>query len=215
MELANSIIKGNTRKFIEKFKKTLAIAKNDNSGRYGKWRSYKYNNCFHWVYQIKTYIPISMINTDKKQNVLCKSIGLVMHSDYTLAIECMKKDIDQNHPYVIVSLSLLHMIVLTRKTDILKCLLKKQLPPELWTKAVTFDKTNMFKQHLWIRNANCFHLAAKHYPEGLQLLLDHIGFDRIENIFSDGKTTPLHVAANRHDSQSTRYECNTECTFYP
>ena len=195
MDLANSIIKGNVRKFKDKLrlKEAMATAKNDNC------KSDKYYNCFQWIYQIKTYIPISMINTDKKQNVLlCKSSAL--------ASECMmKKDLDQNHPYVIVSLSLLHLIILTRKTDILKYLLKKQIPPEHWTKAVTFDKTNMFKKHLWIRNANCFHLAAKHYPEGLQLLLDNIGFDMIEDIFSDGKTTPLHVAANRLDSQSTRY----------
>ena len=200
MELANSIIKGNVRKFRDKFKK----AKNDNLGSPGKCKSDKYYyNCFHWVYQIKTHIPISMINTDKKQNML--------YNSNALAIECMKKDLDQNHPYVIVCLSLLHLIVLTRKTDILKYLLKKQIPPEVWTKAITFDRTNMFKKHLWIRNANCFHLAAKHSPEGLQLLLDHFGFDMIENIFSDGKTTPLHVAANRLDSQSTRYI--KECRF--
>ena len=193
MELANSIIKGNVRKFRDRLRLMEALASATNYN----FKRDKFHNCFHWIYQIKTYIPISMINTDKKQYVLYKSSAL--------AVECMKKDSDQNHQYVIVSLSLLHLIILTRKTDILKYLLKKQILLEHWTKPIKFDKTNMFKKHLWIRNANCFHLAAKHYPEGLQLLLDHIGFDMIENIFSDGKTTPLHVAANRLDSQSTRY----------
>ena len=185
MELANSIIKGNARKFLDKLRLIEALASATNYN----FKRDNFHDCFHWIYQIKTYIPISMINTDKKQNVLYKSSALA----------------DQNHQYVIVSLSLLHLIILTRKTDILKHLLKKQILLEHWTKPIKFDKTNMFKKHLWIRNANCFHLAAKHYPEGLQLLLDHIGFDMIEDIFSDGKTTPLHVAANRLDSQSTRY----------
>ena len=94
---------------------------------------------------------------------------------------------------------------------------------EVWTRPVFLNlpKTAMadfVEEDRWILKANCFHLAARFFPKGLQILLAH--FEQIhgggtiqeggelKSLFQQAQKerclTPLHVAASMHDPLSTR-----------
>ena len=65
------------------------------------------------------------------------------------------------------------------------------------------------EEDAWILNANCFHLCAKFYPEGLHILLSHCKHNQqfMNQLYDDktGNISPLHVAAsNSASALSTR-----------
>ena len=132
-----------------------------------------------------------------------------------------------------LSLNLIHLVILLRKEDILKYLLKKFSAIEEWLKPVTvnyprnYKPDNLMDYDKWICKANCLHLAAKYFPRGLQIILSY--FEEIEKdqmakmanvttlkantgslrklINASHKSeclTPLHVASSSPFALSTR-----------
>ena len=129
-------------------------------------------------------------------------------------------------------LNFLHLVIILQKEKILKCILSSTCKGnaennftsiEVWTRPVFLNlpKTAMadlVEEDRWILKANCFHLAARFFPKGLQILLAH--FEQIhgggtiqeggelKSLFQQAQKerclTPLHVAASMHDPLSTR-----------
>ena len=111
-----------------------------------------------------------------------------------------------------LSLNLFHLVILLRKEDILKYLLKLKYPDPIkqWLKPVTVNyPRNLMDYDKWICQANCLHLAAKYFPRGLQIILSHfeeIEKDEMVNVTTLGaKTTPLSKLIN----ESHKSECLT------
>ena len=117
-----------------------------------------------------------------------------------------------------LSLNLFHLVILLRKEDILKYLLKKYSAIKEWLKPVTvnfprnYKPDNLMDYDKWICQANCLHLAAKYFPRGLQIILSH--FEEIEkdqmakmvNVTTlKASTTPLRKLIN----ESHKSECLT------
>ena len=75
---------------------------------------------------------------------------------------------------------------------------------------------NLTKEDKWICKANCLHLAAKYFPEGLQIIFSYFqtkdSAEMAESLLGrlilqahvNGSTSPLHVAASNPSSLSTR-----------
>ena len=132
-----------------------------------------------------------------------------------------------------LSLNLFHLVILLRKEDILKYLLKKYSAIKEWLKPVTvhfprnYKPDNLMDYDKWICQANCLHLAAKYFPGGLEMILSY--FDQVEkkeleemdqfstkkakdfalrrhikHTHKDGLFSPLHVASSNPSSLSTR-----------
>ena len=114
-----------------------------------------------------------------------------------------------------LSLNLFHLVILLRKEDILKFLLKLKYsdPIKQWLRPVTvINPKNLLDNDKWICQANCLHLAAKYFPRGLQIILSH--FEEIEkdqmakmvNVTTlKASTTPLRKLIN----ESHKSECLT------
>ena len=77
----------------------------------------------------------------------------------------------------------------------------------------SIDASDVFGSYIteedaWILNANCFHLCAKFYPEGLHILLSHGKHNQqfMNQLYDDktGNISPLHVAASKTTALSTR-----------
>ena len=58
----------------------------------------------------------------------------------------------------------------------------------------------------WILEANSIHLAANYNPEALHMILSKLTnmTNSIEFTHANGKMSPLHLAASKPDSKSTR-----------
>ena len=117
-----------------------------------------------------------------------------------------------------LSLNLFHLVILLRKEDILKYLLKRYSAIKEWLKPVTVNFPRNYKPDdlmdydKWICQANCLHFAAKYFPRGLQIILSH--FEEIEkdqmakmvNVTTlKASTTPLRKLIN----ESHKSECLT------
>jgi len=110
-----------------------------------------------------------------------------------------------------IHLSFLDMIVILRQYSILKRIILKTSTLESYTKKVRIEGQNpaiIAEDDSWIREANCFHFAAKFNPKGLLMILDGLRFDQNKNfiqaIHVEGTMTPLHVSATNTDPLSTR-----------
>jgi hypothetical protein len=68
------------------------------------------------------------------------------------------------------------------------------------------NKSGVVSEENWIFGATSLHLAAKYLPTGLKKILDtsKMHQDLINNVDSDTGYSPLHVAAMKQDSLSTR-----------
>ena len=110
-----------------------------------------------------------------------------------------------------IHLSFLDMIVILRQYSILKRIILKTSTLENYTKKVRIEGQNpaiIAEDDSWIKEANCFHFAAKFNPKGLLMILDGLRFDQnknfIQTIHEKGTMTPLHVSATNTDPLSTR-----------
>ena len=110
-----------------------------------------------------------------------------------------------------IHLSFLDMIVILRQYSILKRIILKTATLDNYTKKVRIEGQNpaiIAEDDSWIKEANCFHFAAKFNPKGLLMILDGLRFDQNKNfiqaIHVEGTMTPLHVSATNTDPLSTR-----------
>ena len=64
-----------------------------------------------------------------------------------------------------------------------------------------FKNVVIAEEDTWINGATCYHLAARFNPNGLHLLLSQLeeNSDTFLEIYKNGKTSPLHVAASNTD----------------
>ena len=72
-------------------------------------------------------------------------------------------------------------------------------------------------ENYWIDNTTCYHLAAKFNPKGLHLLLTRLKAaspEEFNQLYKDGKVSPLHVAALNSSSISLRY-AHANKSFHP
>ena len=126
-----------------------------------------------------------------------------------LSLEIHRDENNPNIPKIFtLTISLVHLVILLCQNEILQCLIE-QLDVLDLIKPVLISPSNcddISDKNLWIFKSNSFHLAAKFFPEGLQKLLLSLNKDEhlTKELYEDGKTTPLHVAASNDDSQSAR-----------
>ena len=113
--------------------------------------------------------------------------------------------------YYKIHLSFLDMIVILRQYSILKRIIVKSNKLDHFIKKVIVDgqnPTNIAEDDSWIKDANCFHFAAKFNPKGLLMILDGLSFEKnkdfILRIHEKDTMTPLHVSATNTDPLSTR-----------
>ena len=89
--------------------------------------------------------------------------------------------------------------------------LQKEISVDKWKRQVAVIGSHLNSvavEDSWLKQANCFHLAAKFNPRGLHFLLDNlkdIDENLIQDLHKNGSKSPLHVAATNVDSLSTRY----------
>ena len=114
-----------------------------------------------------------------------------------------------------LSLNLFHLVILLRKEDILKFLLKLKYsdPIKQWLRPVTvINPKNLLDNDKWICQANCLHLAAKYFPRGLQIILSHFEEIEKEEMAEMAKVTTLRANAGslrRLINESHNYQCLT------
>ena len=148
--MANSVFQGSADVFL---KEISALQLNSN----WKWEDRTF----------QTYLKVNIAYTISQS---CQSINSIID--------------DTPDTRVKLSLNLFHLVILLRKGDILKCLLN--MDPdyiEHWLTPVSvffsdnYSADNLTEEDKWICMANCLHLSAKYFPEGLQIILSH--FEKI------------------------------------
>ena len=108
-----------------------------------------------------------------------------------------------------LGLSVLHAIVLLNDKKLLIEALKKEQQIDSWLERVTIPSKldakikQSLEENQWIENANCFHLASRYNPMGLNQMLLQFNNHRKGNFsFDHGTISPLHVAAMNSRSLS-------------
>ena len=150
-------------------------------------------------------VEVRLVIVDQCSNPLSRSVEEgSTETDGALTNE----DTGENYK---IHLSFLDMIVILRQYSILKRVILKTSTLENYTKKVRIEGQNpaiIAEDDSWIREANCFHFAAKFNPKGLLMILDGLRFDQnknfIQTIHEKGTMTPLHVSATNTDPLSTR-----------
>ena len=150
-------------------------------------------------------VEVRLVIVDQCSNPLSRSVEEgSTETDGALTNE----DTGENYK---IHLSFLDMIVILRQYSILKRIILKTSTLENYTKKVRIEGQNpaiIAEDDSWIREANCFHFAAKFNPKGLLMILDGLRFDQnknfIQTIHEKGTMTPLHVSATNTDPLSTR-----------
>ena len=111
-----------------------------------------------------------------------------------------------------LTLDFLQLIILARRSKILKYLMEKfKIPDNEWAQTMKINKSemkdNIVEEESWIFSANCLHLAAKFHPKALHVLISKSSNKDalIGQTHVHGSITPLHVATFRIDALSTRY----------
>ena len=113
--------------------------------------------------------------------------------------------------------------ILFFQPKVLRYLLEKETANDHWNNSVIINQIGSnvrstlsnslrswklaFKDQ-WISKANCLHLAARFNPKGLHIILSHLKDKEslIQDTHKDGQVSPLHVAATKMDSRSTRFD---------
>ena len=110
-----------------------------------------------------------------------------------------------------LTLDFLQLIILARRSKILKYLMEKfKIPDKEWAQTMKINKSemkdNIVEEESWIFSANCLHLAAKFHPKTLHVLLSNLSDKSsiVEQTHPYGGISPLHVACFRIDSLSIR-----------
>ena len=150
-------------------------------------------------------VEVRLVIVDQCSNPLSRSVEEgSTETDGALTNE----DTGENYK---IHLSFLDMIVILRQYSILKRIILKTATLDNYTKKVRIEGQNpaiIAEDDSWIREANCFHFAAKFNPKGLLMILDGLRFDQnknfIQTIHEKGTMTPLHVSATNTDPLSTR-----------
>ena len=150
-------------------------------------------------------VEVRLVIVDQCSNPLSRSVEEgSTETDGALTNE----DTGENYK---IHLSFLDMIVILRQYSILKRIILKTSALENYTKKVRIEGQNpaiIAEDDSWIKEANCFHFAAKFNPKGLLMILDGLRFDQnknfIQTIHEKGTMTPLHVSATNTDPLSTR-----------
>ena len=108
---------------------------------------------------------------------------------------------------IMACMSLLHIAILCHDIDQLSQILNL-LETRVWMADPVFliipkkfKNVVIAEEDAWINGATCYHLAARFNPNGLHLLLSQLeeNSDTFLEIYKNGKTSPLHVAASNTD----------------
>ena len=170
-----------------------------------------FKNWKDWTYYIDVKLTMVDINETSRDEDEQTLHSVDVYQD--VPNDCEEKDekdgeASQNFT---LTLSFLHLIILARRSKIIKCLMSKlDINDNEWTKTLSINKyemkQNIAEEDSWIFSANCLHLAAKFHPKTLHVLLSNL-HDKsciIEQTHPYGGISPLHVACFRIDSLSIR-----------
>ena len=121
-------------------------------------------------------------------------------------------DNEESETTIMLELTTLHILVVMNDEDAIQIAMEKIKGFKHWLSKVKLKAPNSVKiaqENSWIKDANCFHLAAKFNPNGLHCMLSRLktedeGKDIFDELYETGKFSPLHVAALINDSLSLR-----------
>ena len=120
---------------------------------------------------------------------------------------------EEKETTITLELTALHILVVLNDEDGIQNAMEKIIGFKPWLSVVQLTKPRNIKiaqENLWIKEANCFHLAAKFNPTALHLMLSKLkesedGKNVFKNLYKEKQFSPLHVAAFNTNSLSLRY----------
>ena len=173
-----------------------------------------------WKYEIPVKLDLK-VKMSEDENIRYQRTKEFHEENCKYQLEENKINVGSLQKFTL-SLNFLHFIILTRRSKILKYLMKQvEISDEYWMKEIEIicideeDSKNIVKEEdVWIFEANCLHLASKFHPKSLHVLLCNVKNkeELLKQSHRDGKISPLHVAPLRVDTHSTR-SVNTNCYF--
>ena len=107
------------------------------------------------------------------------------------------RDLEKPTPNFLATFNLVHFAILAQNPQLLQFLIKQD-PDQAKTKVKVKDESELvIREQSWIFEASCAHLAARFFPQGLDLILsdENICKAVINCRAGPREMSPIHVAA--------------------
>ena len=107
------------------------------------------------------------------------------------------RDLEKTTPNFLATFNLVHFAILVQNPQLLQILIKQDPDQAKTNVKVTNESELVIREESWIFEASCAHLAARFFPQGLDLILsdENICKAVINCRAGPREMSPIHVAA--------------------